>query len=218
MLSYVINLDRRPDRYRRFCADMRMDGCTRVSAVDHRDIVWTDDLRARVCEWNFRHIPNTVKNVVACCLSHLSIWEVIRTLDVPYVAVFEDDATLIHGRRELDALPFPSEFGVIWLNDVIEDVPKTTQSTVATMDGDIVPHLHYQYTTEGYIITPAFAGRLCRDISNYLGAVDAHMAQVISKVEAETGTVVAFQAWPPLICQFDRSDTDVQRSDALHTA
>jgi GR25 family glycosyltransferase involved in LPS biosynthesis len=214
MRSFVINLNRRPDRYERFCSEMALPSCTRVSAVDSRDIVWTDELRARVCDWNFEHIPLIVKNVVACCLSHLAVWETVRTLDVPCVAVFEDDAAWIQGSFDLDALSFPSEFGLIWLNNLIQDgrhalTPAASPAAVSNVS--VIPHSHYQYTTEGYIITPAFAGRLCSEIAHYLGAVDAHMAQVISKVENESGGTVAFQVWPPLVCQFDRSDTDVQR-------
>ena len=208
MKSFVINLDRRPDRYERFKSEFQIEQCCRVSAVDHRDIVWTDELKARVCDWNFTHIPHIVKNVVACCLSHLAVWEVIRTLDVPYAAVFEDDSAYINGPRDLDMLHYPNDFGVIWLNNTIQDIQQSAIGVSTELA--VIPHLHYQYTTEGYIITPAFAARLCMEISNYLGAVDAHMAQVIAKVEKETGSHVSFQVWPPVICQFDRKDTDVQ--------
>ena len=209
MRSFVINLDRRPDRYARFLSEMSLSTCTRVSAVDGLDIVWTDELRARVCDWNFIHIPHIVNKVVACCLSHLAVWEMIRKLEVPYAAVFEDDACLIQGSFDLDGLSFPKEFGLIWLNNTIQDC-KCAPTSAVISNVSIIPHLHVQYTTEGYIITPAFAGRLCSEIENYLGAVDAHMAQIVSKVEEESGSTVGFQVWPPLICQFDRSDTDVQ--------
>ena len=209
MKSFVINLDRRPDRYVRFKSEFQMEQCERVSAVDHRDIVWTDELKVRVCDWNFIHNPHRVKNVVACCLSHLALWDVIRTLDVPYAVVYEDDAAYINGPCDLDMLHYPDDFGVIWLNNLIQDTKQL--ATGVSVEPQVIPHLHYQYTTESYIITPAFAARLYAEISNSLGAVDAHMAQVIAKVEQETGRTVSFQVWPPVMCQCDRTDTDVQR-------
>jgi len=207
MKCFVINLDRRPDRFKRFTDVFGKEfEIIRESAVDNKEVKITPALKARINEWNFKHVPHKVKNITACCLSHINVWKKISKLPDPYVFVFEDDCTFINKDVEknfktyFNSLVLPPDFGIIWLNGKIEDKPGTQIQLPFTLR-----EYTSDNTAESYIVTPMFAKELIFAIENDLGAVDQHMKLYTQKTNKKS-----FRVFPPFFCQVDRKDTDIQ--------
>ena len=206
MKGFVINLDRRQDRYQEFMENFKDTGIeiTRVPAVDSRDIEFETPkglvLKNRVCDWNFNHLPiNKIKNVVACCLSHQKVWKMISKMtSEKAVYVFEDDCKIV--LDNLKNITIPNDFCIIWLN-------KNVKNTLINKTFSVIPHSSSDYTTESYIVTPKFARGMLNWMTNYLGSVDAHMDQYIKKTELKL--LVAYEANPPIFCQ-SGSKSDIQ--------
>ena len=207
MKCYVINLDRRADRLKRFTDTFNTYfEIIKESAVDNKELVITPELKNRISEWNFKYIPHKVPNIVATCLSHINVWKKISMLDDPYVFVFEDDCTFINNDVKtnfleyFNSLKIPEDFGILWLNGNIQDTPG--KEIILQF---IVKLYTEDNTAESYIVTPSFAKELINAIENDMGAVDQHM-----KLYTQKTTNKSFRVFPPFFCQYDRKDTDIQ--------
>ena len=206
--AFVINLERRKDRLESFNKEIgNLFDLTIEKAVDYKELRLTQKLKKRINSWNFTYVPHKVLNLVGACLSHLSVWRKISKMKIPYAFVFEDDCAFMYNidfLKTFNNLKLPNEFGIIWLNDKISDVPLNTkypdENPKITEVTDMV-----LFTAESYIITPFFASQLINAIENDLGAVDAHMFGYMKKTK---GTV--FKITPPIFCQKNRNDTDIQ--------
>lgn len=217
MRAFVINLAHRSDRLVAFKNEfwsMYFDTEV-VSAVDGRHVV--PDPK-RVNEWNFRFLhPEKCKRVVACCLSHLGVWEKIvkefengKIDNNTPVVVFEDDVTTLVDK---------SEFKTVW-GDLLIQLEKTPKDFLWLNSPELHPYKFPKgvysrhviikesssqvYTTEAYMVKPSYAKILVETIQNDIGAVDAHMARVLASTGNNQG--LSF----PLFCQRDRNDTDIQ--------
>ena len=92
MKSYVINLDRRDDRLRKFqnlaeIADVKVE---RIKAIDGKIDLITDDHWLQKYN-NTEKIRYMTKGEIACYLSHYKVWESSREDEI---TVFEDDARI----------------------------------------------------------------------------------------------------------------------------
>jgi GR25 family glycosyltransferase involved in LPS biosynthesis len=89
----VINLDRRPDRYKDFCQSCPFDSSIveRVSGVDGRALPEALPLEALYKDYNINN------GAIGCFLSHRKTWEIISRNDSDdsneFSIVFEDDIT-----------------------------------------------------------------------------------------------------------------------------
>ena len=208
--AFVINLDRRKDRWESF--QQRFDGVDdlelcRVSAVDHLTLKITRELKPRINEWNFKYAPDSVKKLAGCCMSHLNIWKIISKLKEPAL-VFEDDCSFINDQTKQQFNNFlntNSGNGIIWLNGANEIKPGMV---LPELDFNLIqqPRKPHGNTTESYLISPSFANELYNSIVNNIGAVDVHMWQYINLHPTK-----AFQPKTPFFCQVDRSDSDIQK-------
>ena len=211
MKGFVINLDRREDRYNLFkniFENIDVD-ITRVSAIDNQEIVWTDELKKRVCEWNFINIPNKVKNVVACCLSHMKVWELIQMLDEP-AFVFEDDVAFINNEYKNkfnEFIKVKIKGDLVYFNRNIQD---TIGMKFNTDNFTLEKALDQMFTAESYLLSPKLAGEMLVWMHDYLGAVDAHIFQYVKSKHVE-----CYMAHPPFFCQRDRTDTDIQVTNTI---
>jgi GR25 family glycosyltransferase involved in LPS biosynthesis len=158
-------------------------------------------------DWAFIHAPVRVNRILACCLSHLSLWKYVATLPDPYVFIFEDDCSFINDDVKtnfidyFDALELPPDFGILWLNGTILDTPGTP--TVGPFE---LNEYQLHNTTESYVLTPGYALELIGYIETRLGAVDAFMEHYTRTTPGRS-----FRVFPPMFCQSDRQDTDIQQ-------
>jgi len=157
---YVINLDRRPDRWRRVRRELdrfrdRHGECLssitrRFSAVDARYMETTPDPALLIPKFTLadqltvepnplmridddtraREIQMT-KQEVAVALSHIEVWKLIVNADVPSALVLEGDVFMNHG--------FAGELGRTWMSlDHAQDVPSFDLLYLAFQDvGDL---------------------------------------------------------------------------------
>lgn len=96
----LINLDRRPDRLESFTRRVAeaagpalVSRITRFPAVDGRLLSMTPEIR-----WTFRDNDFSFRrNMVACALSHMALWEELAASDFPGFLIFEDDVHLCRG-------------------------------------------------------------------------------------------------------------------------
>lgn len=102
--TYVINLDRRPDRWAEFSKQPELaqfKALKRFSAVDGSKLnVLQDDrvsLHTRVniqTKSRRSHYEIATAGAVGASLSHITIWKEFLASDAPYVVVFEDDTVV----------------------------------------------------------------------------------------------------------------------------
>ena len=99
MIQFFINLDRSPDRQKKF--DNKW---SRWKATDYKDLEEDDPIFKRMCSfWNIN--PNEHKAKSACFLSHYYLLKHIVSQKLNQVVVCEDDAQLIN------PIPSPEKLG-----------------------------------------------------------------------------------------------------------
>jgi len=172
--NFIINLRRRKDKLFNFSQTIQKkfkDEINVLEAIDGNLLDFNDEnLIKRICKSNFNQITNKIKKpgVIGCCLSHLSIYDIIDN-EEKYYLIFEDDAVLINDMEIesfLNTLKFPEDAGIIWLNyDHDYD------------DDDMQEIENIQLTTESYIIKGKTAKELLEFNLNNIGAIDAHIKQ-----------------------------------------
>jgi len=124
---YVINLDRRPDRWTKFStqiATKNFNNMKRFSAVDGSKIDISNDKRISVhtkqnIENKYRrsHYEINTPGAIGASLSHITIWKTFLASEEPYCLVFEDDTVITPKMLEIAELlisKLPSKWD-IWL-------------------------------------------------------------------------------------------------------
>jgi glycosyl transferase family 25 len=207
--GYVINLKKRSDRLKRFknevsnyLPDINIDV---IEAIDGSLLNLNDEFyKNNVNKWNFVNLHDKMlKGVIGCCLSHLNCYDLISKSDDEFAIIFEDDCVFKSdkhkkiGQESINNLEFPEKFGIIFLNKwsskKLERVGQLYKITGAP-------------TTEAYIINKEYAKILYKENIVNIGAIDAHMGQLISKYPEYP----SYQLVEELFIQYDRKDTNIQ--------
>lgn len=96
--KFVINLDRRKDRYKEFINNCPYKEVERVSAFDGMFPLMNKHLDF----YNFikNAFPNLMSAEYGCWVSHLKIWKKIIDDDLPYAIIFEDDPIFCKNFKE----------------------------------------------------------------------------------------------------------------------
>ena len=124
---YVINLDRRPDRWTKFStqpAIQTLEHVKRFSAVDGSKLDIPHDSRISVHtrqniakKYRRSHYEINTAGAIGASLSHISIWETFLQTEAAYCLVFEDDTVVtkeILEEAELLSKRMPTKWD-IWL-------------------------------------------------------------------------------------------------------
>ena len=154
-------------------------------------------------------------------MSHLQIWERLvkdfgqGLIDDSPVAVFEDDAVLLVDESDfieawdVGMRSLPGSVSFLWLNTTQLYPQKPPRGPCpVTVVGGYPARAGLTCTTEAYLVRPSFAKALFDAITNDMGAVDVHMARVLSAKKQDHGLT------HPLFCQRDRNDSDIQKFEA----
>jgi len=94
--TYVVNLDRRPDRWENFCKqeEIKFLNYSRFSAVDGSKLLPNEQLQ-RIFEGNDYDMR---EGMVGCAMSHLKLYtELANSDDVEVFCIFEDDLEFVPG-------------------------------------------------------------------------------------------------------------------------
>jgi len=211
---YVINLDRRPDRWEMAQKTLKRAGFTRierVSAVDGKridsrqlDQLLVPDVRSRLGQTRQRHEDLGSVGAVGCYLSHYQVWNIIMESNEPAIVV-EDDI-LCH--------PLLNEFHLAKnsqpLNDYDFVLLAATLREPHLLPADRNPQGVYPYhglfwELHFYYLTPAGAQFFAAGALPLEFQVDSYMAFKMKKYpEFRSGVHV-----PNMASQSD-STTDIQ--------
>ena len=167
---YLINLDRRPDRFRNMQAifDELKIKYKRISAVDGKLHVGPEYLKQNGIEMmsDFSepyHGRAMTYGEIGCFMSHYNIWKDVIKNDFKEIIVFEDDVRfepffkhkLAEVRQELAYLDWDLVFlGRKILHNMEEDWVKGSQWLV---------HVNYTYWTLGYMLSHRGAEKLINE-------------------------------------------------------
>ena len=185
MQSYVINLDRSPDRLRYFQQQAASIGLAfeRIAAVDGKQL--SDDQIAEVRSTSFQFQPIDVGNI-GLLRSHQMAWQRLLDSDQPHAAVFEDDVILAPSiARTLTAIDARQpEFDVIKLETTLRRVVCSKQSVALDSGDELKSLLTWHGGTAGYVISRRGAEHLLarkRETSDIIDLVMFHPRSRIAK-------------------------------------
>jgi GR25 family glycosyltransferase involved in LPS biosynthesis len=172
---YVINLDRRKDRWDNLlqAEPYLATKATRISAVDGKALTLTQPLyelfQHNHFEWK--------KGVIGCNLSHLMAWRKVHTAPVtdnPYTLILEDDVRFSSDWRDRweQARPhIPADADLLYLGGVLppnQPVLPHALEAINTHWARIkpntffspVPAPHFHFCAYSYVLTPSGAKKL----------------------------------------------------------
>jgi GR25 family glycosyltransferase involved in LPS biosynthesis len=163
---YMINLDTRQDRLESFMKVHPDIDLTRVSAVNGKELQMTDALY-QLCKNNTFQWK---KSVIACALSHISVWSKIVKDNATYTLILEDDVRFKPGwQNYVKDIPADAELlylgGVLPTNrhvlpQALEKVndywSKLKPNTFFTKE----PIAHFHFCAYSYILTKRGAQKL----------------------------------------------------------
>jgi len=220
---FVLNLDRRPDRWARIqevlngSATIRTLGFERVTAIDgvtliHRRMLMEGKLSKDAYSSNIEvNGEFLTMGGLGCLLSHATIWERVVGMSFPAL-VLEDDIEIkenfdVELNRLLGSggLPRNQRFGLAYLANMVGDpVTKALQPYNNIVDR----MLGAQWGTYAYIITPVAVRILLRHLYPITQHADSYIIQVSSK-----SGIPAFKAKSDLVSTSNElgRDSDVQR-------
>jgi GR25 family glycosyltransferase involved in LPS biosynthesis len=213
---YVINLDRRPDRWQFIRGMLMANGfhdIHRISAVDGRTLgaakinqLVTPQGRETFKRERKRHEELGSLGAVGCYLSHVDAWGIIKQSGRPGIVV-EDDATLIPSFQQSsvfkqpDLMCKPYDLVLLGYAKLRDD-----EMTLREDKDAIVPFRSMFFGTHFYYITPQGARKLLEIALPMEIQLDAWMGMQMSQEKVKTGV-----HFPNLSWQLP-DDTDIQTS------
>ncbi|EKF29116.1 glycosyl transferase-like protein, putative, partial [Trypanosoma cruzi marinkellei] len=229
---YVINLNRRPDRWKFIlrqlqCAGFREGEYERFTAVDGRAV---DIQKAQACglvsllgmlrirEEESRRIWGMDLNpaAVGCALSHVLLWATIAARRYQRVLVVEDDSLFphdFHKKYEERMRHVPQDWELVYVSG-LDTANQASQLRVA--EGvSRVPQMHR--TTNCYVVTHQGARRLlelCLPMTYQLDTMmTIHAVSDAQSVVPYVTSPVCYTLQPPLVVQATRMGSDIQSSN-----
>ena len=211
--SFVISLPKRSDRRIQFQKDIShplsplLDIRT-MNAINGQFLPVHNKLyRQWVGDWNYKHLPSKqLHGVVGTAISHLKCFRFMIDHSIPYMLIFEDDATFRSNKYRQKFMSeirhiiqhLPSTFSILYLNHW--NTPRTTYNELF----DSIPGS----TAEAYIIHLSFATELYHFHmkKGSLGAIDKHMEICRNETNHPPFLVVK----DPYFIQRDRRDSDIR--------
>jgi len=183
MHSYLINLDRSPDRLRYFTAQATAGGIPfeRIRAIDGRELDTTDFAHTVAATYEFQPID---AGYVALFMTHKQIWQQIVDSQQPHAAVFEDDAVLASDLRvTLDAIDRERpEFDVIKLETTHRKVVCGRRAIELASGNSLQTLRSWHGGTAGYVISRQGAQKLLQLKDQVSDVIDQVMFNPLSRV------------------------------------
>ena len=168
--TYVINLDRRPDRLKRLTVKAK-----RWPAVDGRTIQLTPGLRQLLANNDFFW----KKAVAGCALSHLGLWTQLYKSEAPGYLILEDDAVLEPGWLDAwNRLEMPGDTDIVYLGGVLPPNKTGFATAIETVGpglgriklnqlfGQPVPSRYFHLCAYAYYLTARGAKRVVEAVLN----------------------------------------------------
>jgi len=176
--TFVINLDRRPDRWELFKKNHSQlhPMVTRVSAVDGRKIQLTPEIAHMFRDNKFK----SMKGVMGCALSHYNLWKQLANSNDEAYFIMEDDAKCspdFFEKFNQSMKRVPSDFEILYVGGLIPQNQKLHNFLAEPINecvGRIKEHDRlgifgriFPYTTMAYCITNQGAKKLLQIVAKY---------------------------------------------------
>lgn len=189
---YVINLDRRPDRWETVQRSLKRAGfmnIERVSAIDGK-MIDSEQLKKIVHSSVYPSLGKIRNNhedlgsvgAVGCYLSHYKVWKMIEVSNEPSIVV-EDDLLchplLNEYRLSKDATPL-QKYDFVLLGAMLREAHRLPQQASKSTQG-IYPYDGLFFGTHFYYLTPQGARYFSEDALPVKYQVDSYMAFKFSK-------------------------------------
>lgn len=220
LFSYVLNLDRRPDRWAKFTAleEPKFLNYVRVSAVDGTQLIPTEQLQ-RIFDGNDY---NMRKGMVGCAMTHICLYvnfvNDIKTKDNDMMLIMEDDIEfvpdfqkklfhLINNTKNWDLLYLGHH---VWKKHITDDTYNKEKMPVAERWDSATSLRQSIGGTTAYIITKQGARKLLEFINTH------GMTNGIDTVQQKAGDFInLYYPTPHLVyssCHTTdkQTDTDIQ--------
>jgi GR25 family glycosyltransferase involved in LPS biosynthesis len=203
--TFVVNLDRRPDRYNTFKKNTQSVflNYKRFSAVDGKTLQSTPDLQYlfRGNDYNMR------RGIVGCALSHLQLFHNLANSTKDAYCVFEDDAVFTQNfQQKFDCLynSLPENWDIVFLGHT----ERYTQQNNGLVKRNAYQALYFSYGgTFGYLISRKGAMKMIEFI-NRTGMTNA----IDTMMQKSADILDVYYTEPRLVfSSCDNRDTDIQR-------
>ena len=215
--TYVINLDRRPDRWQHTWLSLQQHGFSnvkRISAVDGRrlpanqikDLV-EKEAYLQLNKPRRRHEDLGSLGAVGCYLSHVLVWKQIALSGLPSI-VMEDDANFVASFQKYDVL-HNFEKMCRGYDFVLLGFSKLRSKSMTKGNNVVVPLQSMFFGTGFYYITPEGASKLLQAAFPMDMQVDSYMG-----VKALQGQVKAGVHLPSLTHDSNLG-TDIQTNPCV---
>jgi GR25 family glycosyltransferase involved in LPS biosynthesis len=210
---YVINLDRRPDRWQQIqhvLLDNGFNHIRRVAAVDGKtlntatlDHIVSPDARKTLKRPRVRHEELGSVGAVGCYLSHVNVWQWIAQSGQPGIVV-EDDCMLTSALKQYSVFKHPEimckPYDVVLLGYLV----LRSSDTQSSAQDVIVPCKSMFFGTHFYYITPTGAQKLLKNALPITMQVDSYMGTEMLNNRVNTGVHFPNLSWQRA------NDTDIQ--------
>ncbi|XZE22448.1 glycosyltransferase family 25 protein [Pirellulaceae bacterium SH449] len=208
MKTYLINLDRSPDRLAFFRHQAEEVGLTfeRMGAIDGKllpDATWRSFVAKK-----FEFQPINVFEA-AVFLSHKSIWERIVRHRIPMATVFEDDvvlsATIPHTLNAIEQGNL--SFDLIKIETTLRSVVLSKQQTKLSSGNSLRSLMSWHGGAAGYVISLEGAEKLSRATNLIADQVDQILFNPLSSIST---TLRILQCFPAVCVQKDLQNRNHQ--------
>jgi len=218
---YVINLDRRPDKYTSFNERLKQEAINskiikRFSAVDGKTL---------------EKIENKNMAEVACFLSHYNIWKKVREnkklKEEDLIWIMEDDIQfndsfkkyftfIMKDFKEAPKGPKLLHIGGRWVKDFYPSSNiskfKVFKNNLYIRDTELSDRLnnswHYDRTTHSIILNKGACIELCKIYDNKILDVNLAVDSFLNKLNTITDSITFYECLPHLVWA-DGKDTDI---------
>lgn len=215
--TYVINLDRRPDRWQhtRLCLQQQgFSNVNRISAVDGVSIPAQQikDLVEREAYLQLnkprrRHEDLGSLGAVGCYLSHVMVWKQVVSSGMPSI-VMEDDANFVTSFQQYDIL---HKFGKMCqgYDFVVLGFSKLRSKTLVKGNNVVLPLQTMFFGTGFYYITPDGASKLLQTAFPIKVQVDSYMGLKALQLQVKAGVHL------PSLTHDSNFGTDIQTNPCI---
>jgi GR25 family glycosyltransferase involved in LPS biosynthesis len=215
--TFVINLDRRKDRWEIFLTESKNIGIpyTRFSAIDGQKLSPNDQLQ-RIFEGNDYYMR---RGMVACALSHMKLWTELVYSSYDYYLILEDDITFVPDfAKKLNHVleKLPEKWDLCYIGHHLWGHTKTDDHFDKEVLPEIIKKNHNEslrYSiggTTGYLVSKQGASRLLGFINKF------GMTNCIDTMQQKAACVINLYYTVPLLvysecCTNTDANTDIQR-------
>ncbi len=188
--KFVINLDRRKDRYETFLKNCPYKDVERISAFDGMYPL----LNKNVDFYNFIKdaFPKLYSGEYGCWVSHLKVWKKIIDDNIPYAIIFEDDPIFCENFKQkcdkllnenIDKIDTILYLGGVEKPDFIIEKAININENLIKFDYNAKWKLNFNFGTFSYLITKDlckyFMNCLMLKIKGKRNAVDCFMLNML---------------------------------------